>query len=174
MTANYKLQVKLGVAEFNAEGPEETVKEQFQLFLAAAAAAPVTANNGSGSASTVGVSGSTGATVAIDSDLLSRFFQEDDEESVSLRVLPKTAEKRDADSLVLLLYGHRALKSQQDVVATRVLKAAKQSGLTIDRIEKVLGVHEALYSRGGIKKGTRYGLNNQGIAYAEDLIRKML
>ena len=35
MSEPYKIRVKLGANEFDAEGPEEVVKDQFQLFLEA-------------------------------------------------------------------------------------------------------------------------------------------
>jgi hypothetical protein len=158
----YKLRIKLGASEFEAEGPEETVKAQFEAFLAAASHLEQTTTTAR--AMDLGPAQGPKADATVD-----RAFSQDREGYVSLRVLPATQD-RVADALLLLLYGFRTLKQSDEVPATTLMEAARQSGLQIQRIDRSIAPHEELITKGGTRRGGRYGLNNRGIARAESLL----
>lgn len=50
---------------------------------------------------------------------------------------------------------------------------AKQTGLSIERIDRVMSKIEAYCMSGGARKGTYYSLNNQGLARAREVLRAM-
>jgi hypothetical protein len=92
--------------------------------------------------------------------------------NVTLRSLPRT-ENRGADTLLLILYGYRALRNQVDVNTGTLTEAARTSGLQVDRIDRLIATYEHLIRRGGYKRGVRYALNNQGVAHAEGILEEM-
>lgn len=160
MTGTYKVRVKIGDAEFEAEGPEEIVKQQYADFLGALSA-PTVAHK-----QTTEVNNSDG-----DRRLIDGAF-ETDGDVVSLKFLPAT-ENQQPDTLILLLYGYEKVKGQPMVLGTQLLKAARKTGLQIDRVDRPIAAHESLLLRGGTRKGMKYGLNNLGKAKAAELLKKM-
>jgi hypothetical protein len=166
----YRLKVRVGESEFDAEGPEDTVKSQFELFLMAVGA------NGNGKPSKNGKRpASAESPPGIDGDPIgqetwNRFYKEESETDVSLKVLPST-ENQNADALILLLYGYLHLKDADTVGSTDLLAMAKKSGLRIDRIDRNIPTeHNRFIGRGGTRRGMRYSLNNQGQRYAQELL----
>ncbi len=173
----YKLRVKIGESEFEAEGSEDAVKEQYRLFLDALSATPQNSSeNASQLVTPQGTQGTiTGYAPDVREDLnpgvLEKAYAQS-KELISLRMLPE-GKMRDADALLMLLYGYLALKDEHFVPGTRLMKAARQSGLGIDRIDRAILPHKGLYNRGGARKGTRYGLNNQGQVKAKEILMEM-
>jgi hypothetical protein len=162
---SYRLKVRVGGAEFEAEGPESTVKGDYDLFLCALKYAPESsekpAQNGNHKRSEAG---------SIEQNTWDRFYVMEGEEHVSLNILPPS-ENPNADAIVLLLYGYLNLRKVDAVPATSLLAMAKKSGLRIDRIDRNLPDEYNRYvSKGGTRKGARYGLNNQGRLYAQKLL----
>jgi hypothetical protein len=161
--APHTLRIKIGDAEFEASGTEETVREQYRLFLDVLAANPPreTVNRSAPPKQENGVTEVPEATVqrafAVDGDRL------------SLRVLP-SGDNRDADALLMLLWGFEKLRGETTVSATTLMRAGRESGLQIVRIDRVIVVHSQYYQVGGRLKGTRYGLNNPGRSYAAKLV----
>ncbi len=181
MTSPHKLHIKIGHVEFNAEGSEATVNSQYQKFIEVIKAVGFPPGSPpSTPASDAGDNGKNGEqpqgllTVQEpppDSALLNKAFLHQDD-SVSLRVLPSTDHK-EADATLMILYGFKVLKGKTDVSASDLLEAAKQSGLGLARLDKVLTGYTAYFRKGGQRKGSRYGLTNPGIAHAEKLLREL-
>lgn len=184
MEGQAKLRVKVGISEFEAEGPAEMVKQQYDDFLAAvakvsAAISPATPlpstpaqaviNAGTGT-----ITGSaTLNAVSADRDQFRRVFAENDA-VISLRAFPNT-ETRDADAVLLLIYGYQELRQNDyPVTGVRLMQAAKQSGLQIKRIDRTIEAHDRLVLKAGMKRGRKYSLNNQGVTRAQELISEML
>lgn len=184
----YKLHVKLGTAEFQAEGDKDAVREQFAAFLAAlnGHARNVSADATDATESSLGgVPDSavetpqapkepTPTLYGLESPLLERIFATDRTGLVSLRILPRTGENRDVDALLYLLYGFAVLKQQHDVISGQLLQAARQSGIQIDRVDQVLNRRADLVTKAGYKRGSRYGLNNRGTTYAAAGVMQLL
>lgn len=174
----YRLKVRLGAHEFEAEGPETAVKEQFSLFLEAVNSAPEPkAANGTTKqiADEVVDSGrdraDNGSASEIDG-LWNRAYKIDGDQ-ISLNVLPQT-KAQSADSLMLIVYGFQKLLRQESVKATDVTESAKQSGLRIDRLDRSLpNEYSQFIIKGGSGKGTRYRLNNRGLTYAQEMLEGM-
>jgi hypothetical protein len=168
----YRLKVRLGSHEFEAEGTEEVVKDQFALFLTAAQSATVNVPETPSAHS----SKSEGASTLGEADDIERLWNrafKRKEDQLSLHGLPET-KSQNADSLVLLIYGYHELLKQDSVQSTTLMDAAKQSGLRIDRIDRnIPTAYNQYVIRGGNGKGSRYSLNNRGLAYAQSLLEDM-
>jgi hypothetical protein len=172
MTEPYKVTIKIGDAEFSAEGDKATVDAQFQAFLTALAAvgavskgpAPTPAQETPGEAQADNPS--------LNDDQLTKAFI-DGKDSVSMNILPQSQSKA-ADTLLLLLYGYLHLKDQDMVLGGDLIEAARQSGITLDRVDRTIAKHSSLLRRSGQRKGAKYGLNNQGIIKAKEMLTAML
>lgn len=104
---------------------------------------------------------------------LERVYSQNKEGLVSLRLLP-SGKEREAESLVLLLYGYRALRDIKDVKSTELMKAARQSGMQLSRLDRTLAKKKPWVIEGGRGKGKVWGLNNLGVRNAEELLRAMV
>lgn len=167
----YKLRIKIGSSEFEAEGDQEMVKEQYRLFL------DVLSSTSTGDQETARETASNGDSGRVQESgqeqigpvTLGRAYSEV-KDLVSLRALPE-GESGQADALLLILYGYLVLRDQHSVNSTELMKAARQSGLQIDRTDRVMSQHKGLFIRGGARKGTRYTLNNRGETRAKQILR---
>jgi hypothetical protein len=166
----YRLKVRLGPHEFEAEGPEASVKEQFATFVTIANTTPVPKNGSSNLQR--GSNGSGDPEVEPGAGSWDRAYKRKGDQ-ISLHVLPET-KTQNADAIILILYGHQMLLEQESVTSLVLMEAAKQSGLRIDRIDRNLPAsHKQYVISGGTGKGTRYSLNNRGAAYAQEMLDKM-
>jgi len=168
---NHRIKVKLGDAEFDAEGKPEDVKAQYDAFLALLAALPKT-QPPAASEKPIGASALTAPPGEVERALLDRVFRQGD--VLSLAALP-TGEAREADTMLALLYGYLKLADEQTVTGTSLRRSALQSGVNIDRADRVLnGLIPEFVLAGGVRKARRYQLNNRGIARAEAIIKALL
>jgi hypothetical protein len=185
--ADTKVDVKLpDGSAFSAEGPEALVTQLFQQFIEASRSAtsargiertpdpppvdtevqsPVDDGGASGA-----VNNGAGSGQEVDQALMDRVFVVDRDGVVSLRVMPA----EEADALILLLYGAQRLRGEHALTATQLMKAARQSGIQADRLDRILSQRNALITMAGIKKGKRYGLNNPGVREAARLLSVIL
>ncbi len=185
MAGNLKLNVKLNGSEFSADGPEKAVGAQYERWF------ELVAKRGhSGSNFAVGGTAEGGepadaglattakdwwAGSAIEPGLLKRVFNVDLlQKALSLRTLPST-QTRDADALLLLLYGYAKFLGQPHVTGSRLLKQARISGITnLPRVTPLLESHGDKVTTAGAYRGKTYGLNRPGEASAEEIINGIL
>jgi len=180
----YKLRVKIGAAEFEAEGAEDTVKAQFEEFKSLLAAptgpqaqtlvTPAPAGNGANQ---------RGATVTAEQteDVpqgFERLFAVDDSygrKAVTLRLLPQ-GEDREWVALLLLLWGFKRKFGEERIRVTVLKDVLERSGLTIDRVDRVADKPQrnGLLLKGGKAKGGTYALTNTGQARAEQEFKQLL
>jgi hypothetical protein len=103
---------------------------------------------------------------------LARAFRNDGDGTVSLNALPRT-EKKDSDALLALLYGFNFILKKESVLCGDLLTAAKMSGLTVTRADRLLNGCNGFVTKAGHKRGAKYGLTNPGIAHAEQIVNKL-
>jgi len=163
MDSSYKLQVKLGSAEFSAEGQEETVKQAFQKFLEAV-------KSSSDTKLFLEKTPDKETPEEISRGLLDKVFSVAGD-FISLRLLPTDSPNKAADSGILLIYGFQKLLQLEEVPVTKLTQALTKSGVSFDRVDRILSVHKGLYMKGGTRSGGRYSLNNQGIQQAESWLK---
>jgi len=169
MADNHRIKLKIGDAEFEAEGAPDAVQAQYESFLAALAAVPTKSAKPKSLAERDAFVPDT----EYDDALNNRVFELREDGLVVLRVQP-TTDQREADALAMILYGYRRLKNEEHVLATQLLRAARQSGLGIDRVDRAIGAYPPRFVlRGGQRKGTTYTLTTQGAARAEEVIAQL-
>ncbi|MFZ0821023.1 MAG: hypothetical protein WAM91_13205 [Candidatus Acidiferrales bacterium] len=160
---NTKLHVKIGNSEFNGEGPQDWVKEAYERFLDSLSTAPKESLTAQYSAASAGIP----LDAALQKTLLERAFIVKDE-FVSLRHLPNVeTANRNADAAILLLFGFKRLLQVEDVPVTKLNEGLRQSGISIERLDKIISVHSQLYRKGGQRSAGRYSLTNAGETQAE-------
>jgi hypothetical protein len=167
----HKVRIKIGDAEFEAEGSAESVNQQYADFLAALRSAPA----GKPSAKHETPLADNGKEGGGDVDaIFSKVFRVDGD-SISLNFLPPRTENLDADVLMLLMYAYQATTGQQMILGTELVRAANQSGAGISRVGDSLSIYEeqSYVRRGGVKKGAKYGLTNTGQTKAKEMLMKM-
>ena len=176
---NHKLIVKspAGV-EFNYEGSETTLKELFKQWLALNGNGRSQVNNSDLPPKAARVSTDkpqqtphpNSGNAALNASLMERIYEENDGH-VSLKVLPKDP----TDAVIILLYGYNKLVKQTVVSGIELSRAARKSGVQIkDRIYPILQPAEKYITTAGGRSGSKYGLNNPGLQYAEELLQQLL
>ena len=185
MTDSYKLVIKLPTGgEFSGEGDKEAVREDYERFLEALKCLPIQAPPPLPVAPPTEATpnfrtysdGNTVLTVAeggVDRAVMERLFSVDRTGTVSLRALPRS-ENKHAEALMALLYGHQVLRGEHSVTSGRLMKDARQSGIQVDRIDRILNTQSSFVTAAGFKKGRRYGLNNPGAKRAEEILTEIL
>jgi hypothetical protein len=181
MTNGYRLKTRLpNGAEFEAEGSEETVRALFDTFLAAVRDSVTATPRQPEEPSTPPASTAPPSPLTdeypgrVDASILNRLFVLAKDGSVTLRALPNT-DNREGDSLLALLYGYQALKDDHAITGTELKKAARQSGVQIDRVDRVMAPYEGTWvTTAGFKKGRKYGLNNQGVRRAGAILTQIM
>ena len=165
MEATHRIKVKIGDAEFEAEGPTELVKQQYSAFLEAISKV----SQGAPASQTPLRNPPPGDA---NPDDLALVFQQG-KEGVSLLRTPKTDQPK-ADALIVLLYGFLKLQDERAVGATTLLKAAVASGLGLDRIDRTIEARSAWVHATGNRKGKRYTLTNPGIVEAKRMVNALI
>lgn len=156
-----KLRMKIGVHEFEAEGPPDLVTAQLETWkhLAGLDAAAATAD---------------GRTAAGGDPALRALFAADAEQKlIRLRVRP-SGQRRNADAALLILYGyHTWFTASEDeaVPATRLKAALAASGHRPKRLDRVIAPHLAagLVSKSGRHRHATYALTISGRQHAGSL-----
>jgi hypothetical protein len=158
----HKIKVKLGDAEFEAEGTEDTVQAQYDQFLAV-----LEKSGGAAKPKT------TARPASEDDASLARIFDVRQDGTLSFRVHPPDTIDG-SDALALLLLGYRRLGTKENVLSTQLQKSARQSGLGEQRIDQLAQPHIPRFIlRGGQRKGTTYTLTTQGISRAWEVAAQM-
>lgn len=170
MSQPTKVQMKIGDAEFNAEGSEELVNRQFQMFLDALASRGQQPTKDLPPPPPPPPGGGSGNGDQLPPEVIHQAFIVNGQD-ISLRALPG-GDDPITDALIMLLYGYRHLNERLDVSAGELTEAVRASGIPTTRIDRIIG-RSAHMRRAGSKRGTRYSLNNQGVARAELVLREM-
>lgn len=172
----YKLRVRIGPHEFEAEGPRDSVVAQFEAWKELVASLPSTLRH---EAQRTGQPSSQGAEAPLlpsdgpsGEDLRHVFDLDEKRNLVTLRVQP-AGERRYCDAILLVLYGYRRLRDKDEVQVTRLKAALESSGLTPGRIDRAAEPYrrEGLLIKSGLAKGGKYRLTNKGSRQAEEMIR---
>ncbi len=163
-----RIHIKLGDYEFEAQGPADIVNQQFEAFremvkhlgkVPKPTDAPKTDQDNK-------------EEQLFDNNAYSRIFHESGD-LLSLTATPKT-DNSEADALLLLIYGYDKLKNEPKITGVTLMKAARQSGVFINRVDRYMDTKKEFILTGGAKRGKRYSLNNRGVQYVDEMIADML
>jgi hypothetical protein len=172
-----KIRLKVGVHEFEAEGPPEEVKAQLAVWQELVVGArPVAGSGSSGSSAGVPAETEAGVPEGLGNGGGRRLFVLDDrKELVTLRAHP-TGETRDADAVLLIVYGYRLLRDQDEVLVTKLLESLRVSGMNVDRIDRAVGPHliAGYLLKTGRAKGGKYRLTNTGREHARRIAERLV
>jgi len=166
----YKLHIKIGPHEFHGEGPEDSVRRDYDEWKSLIKVAP-----NSNAVVPLGIETPAEPPESlpeVDRQLLIRVMISDEKRGlVSLRMLPRT-DDRDGDALVLILLGHKLLRNEDEVFVTQLKPELTQSGLVVDRVDRIANrpVNAGFLNKAGFGKGGRYSLTNAGLDYAKALL----
>ncbi len=113
--------------------------------------------------------------LSLDAGEVAESFSVNAADELSLRVMPRglKTRERNADALLLLLYGMLALQGKSPVTAPALLRSARQSGLDLDRASRLLARRGRYLFTEGRRRGKRYGLTAAGVQYCEDLLARL-
>lgn len=175
---NHRIKVKIGDAEFDAEGKPEDIKAQYEAFLAIVASVPKVAPPPAAAVAppALPVPGQPNhPEQGLPAEIMDRVFRRGD--TLSLAALP-SGEQGPQDAMIALLYGYLKIQSESTVTGTSLMKSAKISGVDLgksDRVDRVIsGLIPDYILAAGVKKAKRYQLNNRGLARAETVIKAIL
>jgi hypothetical protein len=159
-----KLKIKIGEHEFEAEGPTEVVQAQFAAFKELIGTVRPTPTEIEPSL--------TNQYVAASNQLaLDRILKEDG------RVVSLTARCESVDEAVLLiLFGQKELRSNQEATGAELMDGLKQSGYRLARVDSLMN---KLTNSGdvitlGVHRGRRYKLTNAGVAKAREIAKEVI
>jgi predicted LPLAT superfamily acyltransferase len=164
-----RLKLKIGPHEFEAEGPAETVKEQFEAFKELVKAnpspSPITEIVSNSQSTVTKENMATKIETNLDSimSVAGRL--------VSLTALPSSIE----DAALLILLGQKELRGNTSATAQEVGDGLAQSGRPVPRVDRIMesALRDAMVIKTGVKRSTRYRLTNQGFAKALGLARDL-
>jgi hypothetical protein len=164
--ADYKIRVKVGPNEFDAEGPKEFVEDLFRRFEALInSKAPI-----------LQPKTETEKWRAVDAGAESPFSKVFHQENNRISLIGRfNGEDRELDAALLILFGHKELKGADAVSADELLYGLKQTGYTVERADRLMkrGNEKGLLNFSGIRRGTKYRLTVPGIARAKELAREL-
>jgi hypothetical protein len=169
-----KLRLKIGVHEFEAEGPRDLVVEQLDTWMQAAGLAAPSAGDRAG-----GAAECAERAPAADNrpPALRDVFRVDPERRlVTLRVR-LNGRRRNADAALALLHGFDICLGTGDGAATpagHLREALTASGHRLRRLDRVLAASVAagLVHKGGRHKHETYALTASGSRHADRLVRR--
>jgi len=169
-----KIRLKIGEHEFEAEGPRESVELQLQMFKELVGSARSTPSRSPAGSKPSQTHDPSPDEIPPDPPKDYDKLFSPDGDRLSLHYLPE-GDNREANAIILLLFGYRTLQSQETVLGGRLMQGLQQSGLTLDRIDRVLSPYmPSLVITSGIKKGTKYRLTNLGMQKAKTLAEEQL
>jgi|SRR5579864_7574271 len=171
MDNDYRLKIKLGADEFEAEGPIQVVQSQFAAFkelIEARAAMPSVVIP----APAPNADATTKPEATAINERLDKIMQLN-ERVVSLTARPGPPES----SILLLLYGQKILRQNDSVTGAEIMQGiAATGGLAIARADRVL---DRLATDGdviviGERRSRRYRLTNAGVVKARNIAIELL
>lgn len=166
----YKLRVKIGDFEFDAEGPEDSVKQQFEAFkeivLQAAPKAEKKEERQEGDVEHKPLTN----TIPLD-----KIIQYDSATGdIILTALPQ-GDYQEAKAVLLLLLGYKLNKNEENVLVTDLMNGLRRSGCPVGRLDRALAPYSGTYVfKTGIGKGGRYRLTLQGTKEAFNIGQEIL
>ena len=173
--ADYRLKIKIGDHEFEAEGPADAVQAQFEAFKELVSSAPVKPPqprkdetpdaNGGGEPE----NGDKPPAGQLELDKIMKA----EGRIVSLTVRATNAD----DAVLLMMLGQRQYRGNNSVTGGEIKDGLRQSGQLIERVDRVLDKLSAadtgLVITIGQRKGRRYRLTNAGVAKAQEVARSL-
>lgn len=181
-----RLKVKVGVHEFDAEGPPDQVTAQFNAWKELISASQDTVGR------LTAETNHNRRTITLPVDAIEEvktrdgrtapwdiFGGDEDKDLMTLKVHPPASDTRDADAILLIMYGYRKCgndgQGMAEVPVTKLKESLDVSGLRVQRIDRAVApyLRAGYLLKSGRAKGGIYRLTNTGYTKAEDLARRL-
>lgn len=164
----YRLKIKFGEHEFDAEGPVDVVQAQFSAFKEMVAMAPAAPQPKEMPQQNEEVPAGTNQLPHIPLEKIMKA----DGRIVSLTARSETTE----EAALLILLGQKDFRTNEAVTGAELMDGLKQSGYVIPRLDRLT---DKLSSDGvvitvGVHRGRRYRLSNQGLARALSIAKEVV
>ena len=170
----FKLKMRLGDHEFEAEGPTEVVQAQFAAFRelveAATKTTPAPPPASTDMSHLIGIPPSELPSIKSESlkgELMLDKIMRHEGRIVSLTARGASLE----DEILLVLLGQRKLRTNDSVTGGEILDGLRLTGRTVNRIDyqidKMTDAGDVITV--GTNRARRYRLTNQGFAKAQEL-----
>jgi len=184
----YKLRIKIGQHEFEAEGTREEVEKDFEQFKQIISNAPRQhpgtslgmdhQSGGNTEQRTAGPSAAPSAvTVQSVPGSFGKIFRVEANRPLSLSVLPR-GENREREAAILLLLGYKEIRQQEEANGIQLLDGLKTSGYNLKRVDRILhayiNIEEPLVTFTGQRRGVKYRLTNRGYAKAKAVAEELI
>jgi hypothetical protein len=172
---SYRLKIKLGEYEFDAEGPHDVVQAQFQAFQEMVASIPRVPTK-SPEPPRDETPPPEGGSVRLDAggiDAALSNIMKVENRIVSLTAPPRAVE----DAVLLLLYGQRMMRNNESVTGAEIVDGLTATGgLDIGRSDRLL---ERIARNGdvimiGERRGKKYRLTNAGTNKARQIAANLI
>jgi hypothetical protein len=162
----YKLKIKIGDHEFEAEGPTEVVQQQFAAFRELVETLPK-APQEPHRPTDVAPENAQAKTGGYPGELLLERIMRADGRIISLTARAASLE----EEILLVLLGQRNLRNNESVTGGEIMDGLKRTGRTVRRIDYQL---DKMTTAGdiitiGVGRARRYRMTNQGFAKAQEL-----
>jgi len=173
----FRLKLKVGQHEFEAEGEQESVERQFamwrDLIASPSAQPPASAPPPAPAITTPAVDSPPLGVVADPRTEFDKIFRHEGR-IVSLTIIPNGPQKM-ADAALLMLLGQQIYNGDDLVTGGQVLDGLKRSGISVERADRVFGEHmDQNVIRIGAHRGVKYRMTNPGVARAKELARGLV
>lgn len=165
---SYRLKIKVGDHEFEAEGPTEAVTSQFEAWKQLISTVPRQTN------ATPATNGTQEETQkpATDAPIAMDKIFKSEGRVVSLTALPNTEQ----EAALLILLGQRHYRTNESVTGSEVMDGMQLSGYRLGRVDRMLDglASDGVVIRTGQHRGTRYRLSNTGLTRAQAIAREVI
>ncbi len=176
----YKLRMKIGEHEFEAEGSESSVKEQFGQFKELLAQFPSRRPFVfSSPIKTIDTSATpadqTTEKKTVEPSLAPVFDLDAKKGLVTLKTKP-TGERALQDALLLTLLGFRLVRGDDEVMVTSLKDSLEKTGFKVERVDWIADpcLRQGWVLKGGKGKGGKYSLTNAGLEQSQKLLDGLL
>jgi hypothetical protein len=166
----YRIKVKIGQNEFEAEGSPEIVQAQFEAFKEMLTSIPV--RHATAEAPPIQqVNLNQQVSVEQESAVFDKIFKVENR-VISLTALPGNV----LDATLLTMFGQRHFRNNDAITGAEVKDGLEQSGYRVDRVDRFIEklTTDGLVIKIGIGKGSRYRLTNQGMVRAQVLAKDVI
>ncbi len=163
---SYRIKVKIGEHEFEAEGSPELVKSQFEDFKQIIATAPRQTPASSAKRQEPQTEPGNGGELQLDK------ISKVEGRVVSLTIKPEA----ESTAAMLIMLAQKIYRGNETVTASEIKDGLEQSGYRPGRIDRLMQplADEGSVVRIGARKGTKYRFTNQGLAKAQNAAKDAL
>ncbi len=178
----YKLRIKKGSYEIEAEVPKEIIASELKAFRDLLSLEPLPQDDISeANAEQEEVLPFNGKqpiqTIEnIDRKHLKPLFLENKDGLITLGVPPAKGERHAPDAILLIALGYQILHNEDQIRVTQLKRSLKESGVIVGRISRVLenDIKQGFLIKTGRGKGGQYRLTNKGKIEAQKLMNDIL